>query len=168
MSIFDDSSIRECTQERTAVPILKDEKLNHTLQRVIRNTTLAGTYESVSKNHTSAIKANAAIKDMANSVGHGGSTNLGFANNSSLGDNLMNKSQAQTIHNSDFDEEDEMELKDFKHLPKHKMVEATNVLFREKVKELTFPKNPSLFSQEPEKRQTSRNTTSRRNNTSLF
>ena len=60
-----------------------------------------------------------------------------------------------------------MELKDFKHLSKQKMVEATNVLFREKVKELTFPKNPSLFSQEPEKKRTSR-TTTRRNNTSLF
>lgn len=93
MSIFDDKSIRECTQERTAVPILKDEKLNHTLQRVIRNTTLAGTYESISKNHSNAIKANATIKDMTNSVGQN-STNLGFAQNSSLGDNMLNKSQA--------------------------------------------------------------------------
>ena len=49
MSIFEDKNIRDCTQERTAVPMLKDEKLNHTLQRVIRNTTLAGTYDSVAK-----------------------------------------------------------------------------------------------------------------------
>ena len=40
-------------------------------------------------------------------------------------------------------------MKDIKHLPKEKMVEATNVLFAEKVKELTFPENPTLFSHGP-------------------
>lgn len=47
-----------------------------------------------------------------------------------------------------YDDEDQNELKDFKHLPKAKMVEATLGLFNKKVKELTFPKNPSLFTDE--------------------
>ena len=41
--------MRECTQETTAVPILKDENYNHQLKHVIRNTELTGTYESVAK-----------------------------------------------------------------------------------------------------------------------
>ena len=48
-SIFEDKVMRNCTQERTVVPLLKDDHLRHQLKRVVRNTQLAGTYESVSK-----------------------------------------------------------------------------------------------------------------------
>lgn len=41
--------MRECTQLRTAVPILKDENLNKQLKRIIKNTYLTGTYDSVNQ-----------------------------------------------------------------------------------------------------------------------
>ena len=47
ISIFEDKQMRDCTQERTAVPMLKDDQLHSKLRRVIKNTELAGTYESV-------------------------------------------------------------------------------------------------------------------------
>ena len=53
-----------------------------------------------------------------------------------------------TSHIKDFDTDDENELKDFKHLPKDKAVEATQQLFVKKVEQLTFPKNPTLFGKE--------------------
>ena len=49
-SIFEDNQVRVCTQERTAIPILKDNSLNKQLKRIIRNTQLTGTYDSVTKN----------------------------------------------------------------------------------------------------------------------
>lgn len=51
---------------------------------------------------------------------------------------------------SEIDEEDELEMVDVKHMTKPQIVEATHAIFNEKVKELTFPKNPSLFTKEPE------------------
>eukprot|EP00353_Schmidingerella_taraikaensis_P009045 CAMPEP_0185591648 /NCGR_PEP_ID=MMETSP0434-20130131/65229_1 /TAXON_ID=626734 ORGANISM="Favella taraikaensis, Strain Fe Narragansett Bay" /NCGR_SAMPLE_ID=MMETSP0434 /ASSEMBLY_ACC=CAM_ASM_000379 /LENGTH=63 /DNA_ID=CAMNT_0028216821 /DNA_START=53 /DNA_END=241 /DNA_ORIENTATION=+ len=62
------------------------------------------------------------------------------------------------------DEEDEHELKDFKHLTKAKMIAATHALFREKAKELTFPKNPTLFTKDREQHASRK---SRRNNTCM-
>ena len=42
--------MRECLQGRTAVPILTDDEARTQLKRVIRNTHLVGTYESVAPN----------------------------------------------------------------------------------------------------------------------
>ena len=45
-------------------------------------------------------------------------------------------------------------MKDIKHLPKKELVQATEALFSKKVKELTFPRNPSLFAHDPNKKKT--------------
>ena len=59
------------------------------------------------------------------------------------------QSKIRTLQSS-MDEEDELELKDMKHMPKEQITEATYAIFNAKVKELTFPKNPSLFTKEQE------------------
>ena len=54
-SIFEDEQMRMCTKERTAVPMLHDDKLKLQLKRVIRNTQLTGTYESIAVNKKTAV-----------------------------------------------------------------------------------------------------------------
>ena len=49
-SLYENEHMRECLQGRTAVPILTDDDARAQLKRVIRNTHLVGTYESVSPN----------------------------------------------------------------------------------------------------------------------
>ena len=49
-SLYENDHMRECLQGRTAVPILTDDEARTQLKRVIRNTHLVGTYESVSPN----------------------------------------------------------------------------------------------------------------------
>ena len=46
---------------------------------------------------------------------------------------LQSKYTRVSKNQSAFDEEDEKEMKDFKHLPKPKLVEATQKLFTKKV-----------------------------------
>ena len=66
------------------------------------------------------------------------------------GSNLQSKYNrtGNNYNTRSYDRDDEEEMKDFKHLPKAKIVEATQALFTKKVKQLTFPKNPTLFGTE--------------------
>ena len=52
-------------------------------------------------------------------------------------------------------DDEEKELRQFKHLPKAQILEATQNLFSKRVKELTYPNNPTLFAadQKSNKRQ---------------
>ena len=43
-------------------------------------------------------------------------------------------------------DDEEKELRQFKHLPKAQILEATQNLFSKRVKELTYPNNPTLFA----------------------
>ena len=63
--------------------------------------------------------------------------------------NSLQSKCSKTSNQSLLEEEDNAEMKDIRHLPKEKMVEATNALFAKKVKELSFPENPTLFSLGP-------------------
>ena len=116
--------------------MLEDDKLNHMLKRVIKNTTLAGTYESVHKKPQPVRGLTADINTESMSV-------KGINEHSSIND-LSRKTR--TTNKSELEDEDEAELKEFRHLPKQKIAEVAHSLFDQKVKELTYPKNPTLFT----------------------
>ena len=64
-SLYENEHMRECLQGRTAVPILTDDEARTQLKRVIRNTHLVGTYESVSP---SVPEKNSLVKNLVQQV----------------------------------------------------------------------------------------------------
>lgn len=111
--------------------MLEDDKLNHMLRRVVKNTTLAGTYESVHKKprplrgQTTDIAGNTESMT-ANRI------NPHAINEHSSIHELSRKTRTTT--KSELEDEDELELKEFRHLPKQKIAEVAHSLFNQKVK----------------------------------
>ena len=64
-SLYENEHMRECMQGRTAVPMLTDDEARSQLKRVIRNTHLVGTYESVSLN---VPEKNSLVKNLVQQV----------------------------------------------------------------------------------------------------
>ena len=128
--------MRQCTKERTAVPMLHDDKLKVQLKRVIRNTQLTGTYESVAKKHKTSMAQAQPSADQQIHMQQSLQTKYTRTDDAS-----------QQIEQQSATDDEEKELQQhIKHLPKTQMQEATQAHFTQKVQELTYPKNPTLFS----------------------
>ena len=91
--------------------MFRDDNLNHTLTRVIRNTKLAGTYNSIVKEDIKSPKQPQLDNRKLSS--------------------MLHRRRGTVLEKTTTKEEDEdaEELKEVKHLPKAKIVEATQQLF---------------------------------------
>ena len=141
-----------CTKERTAVPMLHNDQLKMQLKRVIRNTQLTGTYESVTQNQKTLSTITAPL--LKNTMDLAQSFVQDLQNQSSL-QSKYTRTSNNVSQQLDMEEE-EREMREIKHLPKAEMEEATLALFTKKVKQLTYPKNPSLFADDPQNKKRQR------------
>ena len=91
--------------------MFRDDNLNHTMNRVIRNTKLAGTYNSIVKEDISSPKQPQLDNRRLSS--------------------MLNRRRGSKFEKKTTKEEDEdaEELKDVKHQPQAKIIEATQKIF---------------------------------------